>query len=279
MWYVGAAKKAQQQSELEMGAGLFPVGTEFLHSVRYLDVTEPGDVQMASRMKELRYARKWQWNAPTQHLLFAEEEAYERIIRPDIPRVVEGNMEMGVKNGTGWIYQGFIEDHNGQLRPQTYEESIYCIGCHSTIGAIADSTFVFQRKLDASAYQQGWYHWLQSGLKGIKEPRLDDGRYEYSLYLEANHAGDEFRDNAELMDKFFDEEGYLIQGEVEKVHSDISHLLLPSAERAILLNKAYKVIVDEQSYIYGRDAHVAPVTNVHQEVEIGQETGVDIVTH
>jgi hypothetical protein len=44
-----------------------------------------------------------------------------------------------------------------------------------------------------------------------------------------------------------------------------------------MLNKAYKIIVDEQSYIYGRDAHVKPSTNVHQEVKIDQKTGLEAV--
>ena len=30
--------------------------------------------------------------------------------------------------------------------------------------------------------------------------------------------------------------------------------LVPSKERALALNKAYKTIVDEQSYLFGRDA-------------------------
>ncbi|MCH9813722.1 MAG: hypothetical protein K0U47_07235 [Epsilonproteobacteria bacterium] len=279
MWYVGAAKKAQEQSRLQMGAGLYPVGTEFLHSVRYIDVDDNGSVKMAARMKELRYGKKYEWNSPRQHELFAEEEAYERLIRPDIPRIMEGNMEYGLKSGTGWRYQGFIEDKEGELRPQTYEETAYCMGCHSTIGAITDSTFVFSRKLDQRAKQGGWYHWSQYGLKNVKERQLVDGRYEYELYLRANHAGDEFRDNDEIKAKFFDANGSLIESEIEKVHSDISHLLFPSLKRALTLNKAYKVIVDEQSFIYGRDAHVKPVTNVHKEVKIGTKTEVDVIKY
>jgi len=52
-------------------------------------------------------------------------------------------------------------------------------------------------------------------------------------------------------------------------------LLLPSAERALAMDKAYAVIVKEQSYIYGRDAHVAPVETVHREVDSTITTGVE----
>jgi len=125
----------------------------------------------------------------------------------------------------------------------------------------------------------GWYHWTQNetGFKEIKEPRLADGRHEYTLYLEKNHAGDEFRDNDEIIEKFFDENGLLKTDEIEILQKDISYLIMPSAERTLTLNKAYKVIVDEQSYIYGRDAHVKPTANVHTEVSINRSTGLTAI--
>jgi len=158
---------------------------------------------------------------------------------------------------------------------ETREETYYCIGCHSGIGAVEDSTFVFPRKLNHNTQQMGWYHWTQknNAFKDMKEPVLADGRHEYTLYLEKNRAGDEFRNNQEVMEKFFDEQGKVKEQEIAKLHNDISHLIVPSVERALMLNKAYKVIVDEQSYIYGRDAHLKPVTNVHKVVEIDQATG------
>ncbi|MEA1983430.1 MAG: hypothetical protein U9N39_07790, partial [Campylobacterota bacterium] len=64
---------------------------------------------------------------------------------------------------------------------------------------------------------------------------------------------------------------------LDELHGDISKLILPSAKRALELNKAYRVIVEEQSYIYGRDAHVKPVENVHKELEIGEDTQVDML--
>jgi heterodisulfide reductase subunit B len=95
--------------------------------------------------------------------------------------------------------------------------------------------------------------------------------------LEVNHAGDEFRENQEVMDRFFDAAGNLKPEEVERLHQDIGHLLLPSRERALQLNKAYRAIVQEQSFIHGRDATVTPAKNVHQQVEQDQPTEVELV--
>ena len=53
-----------------------------------------------------------------------------------------------------------------------------------------------------------------------------------------------------------------------------------SIKRAILLNKEYKVIVDEQSYIYGKDGHVGPLDDtVYKEVEIDKSTGIKSIRH
>lgn len=107
-----------------------------------------------------------------------------------------------------------------------------------------------------------------------EEPKTKDGRDEYTLYLELNNAGDEFRANDEVINKFFDANGSLKYREADKVKSDISHLRYPSVSRAKILNKAYKVIVEEQSFIYGRDAHVKPVENVYKEQVIDQSTQI-----
>ncbi len=278
--YVGDAKKLYDEGKLHIAGGLYPEETEFLHSVRYIDVNQSTQsIAIAPRMKELRYAKKYGWNSYPQIQNGMMAELKERHDFPERLKTVLGNAEEGLDNGYGWTYQGFIEDAEGYLRPQTYEENLYCIGCHSTIGAIVDSTFVFPRKFDHQHAQMGWSHWsqLENGFKNIKEPILADGRYEYSLYLQNNHSGDEFRDNKEVMEKFFENNGTLKKAEIEKLHHDISHLIVPSATRAITLNKAYRVIVKEQSFIYGRDAHIAPTANVYKEVIIDQKTGLKAV--
>jgi hypothetical protein len=277
MSYVGLAKDLLQTNEYMIAPGLYPKGTEFLHSVRYIDIDEDKNkIKMGSRMKELRYAKKTSWNTYAQLENATLSEIKEKDLFPDRLRTILGDTERGLSTGLGWVYQGFIEDAKGELRPQNYEETQYCIGCHSGLGAIADSTFVFQRKFDDSFKNKGWYHWSQdeNGLVNIPEPKTKDGRYEYSLYLSENHSADEFRSNDEAKNKFFTAEDTFKEGELETLHNDISHLLYPSLSRAKDLNKAYKVIVDEQSFIYGRDAHIKPVTNVYKSVNIDKDTGI-----
>ena len=61
---------------------------------------------------------------------------------------------------------------------------------------------------------------------------------------------------------------------IKKLHNDISLLLFPSKERALKLNKAYKVLVKEQSYIYGKDANDKSINNVYKEVKEAQPTNI-----
>lgn len=275
MDYVGLA------NEENIAPGLYPVGTEFLHSVRYIDVKSDNTLTMAPRMKELRYSKKWSWNTYSQLSSAAHAERKEREDFPERLRTFKGNSEFGLTNGLGWLYQGFIEDEDGALRPQNYEETTYCMGCHSGIGATTDSSFVFPRKFDSTAYQQGWYHWsnVENPLQNLREPLTKDGRYEYSLYLEANGAGDEFRSNDEVMKKFYYDNGTLKSEEITKLHEDISHLLIPTPQRALKLNKGYKVIVDEQSFVLGRDAHITPTLNVHENIKSNTPTGNNVIRY
>jgi len=301
MSYVGLAKEILNINKIQIAAGLYPKGTEFLHSVRYIDINDNKEIKLASRMKELRYAKKTYWSTYSKLKDLGDEEIKEKYDFPDRIDKYIGDIEVGLNNKRGWYYQGFIEDKQGELRPQSYEETLFCIGCHSNVGAIADSTFVFQRKFEHDTFQSGWYHWSQKGLKGIKDKVLKNGDTEYVQYLKQNNAGDEFRTNKEIMNKFFkkkwkddlvniekdlleklnkpdvvlNQEWKLKQEELDKVKKDISHLILPSQKRALALNKAYKIIVNEQSYIYGRDIHIKPINNVHKEVKESQSTNIE----
>jgi len=274
MYYVGAARLAQQERKVHLAAGLYPEGTEFLHSVRYIDFDDNGNVILAARMKELRYARKSAWFNYSTLREMALGEMRENVTWPERLRQLTGNMEVGVFNDQGWVYQGFIEAANGSLRPQTYEETVFCIGCHSGLGATSDGTFAFPRKMTASAFRKGWYHWSEKGLQGTPEPVRNDGLGEYALYLAENGAADELRENFEAIDRFFTSEGHIKPGMLEALRNDITVLIHPSRERALQLNKAYRTIVKEQSFHKGRDATVTPAVNVHREVAQGQATGV-----
>jgi len=273
MSYVGRAKELLDAGELHIAGGLYPEGTEFVHSVRYIDVD--GDkTKMASRMKELRYSRKIDWKNYYQLRTIVSDEAKERHDFPDRTKTIYGNMEEGLNAQHGWVYQGFIEDDAGELRPQTYEETTLCIGCHGNIGATADTTFSFQWKLGADQYKSGWYSWMEHGLDGVADPLREDGKGQYAFYLEHNSTGNEYRTNSEVEAKFFNPDGSKNEEAFALLKNDISYLLMPSPQRALKLDKAYKIIVDEQSFDKGREAVIEPMTKVYQEVEVEQETGI-----
>lgn len=272
MRYVGKAKTTEAKHLI---GGLYPLGTEFLHTVRYLDIDQNGTVTMAPRMKELRYAVKNKWFTDYDWYMYTKTANDKKQKFPDLLEPPYGNIGKGIVMTNGWRYQGFIEDKNGDLRPQTLEENFYCQGCHAMLGATTDTTFAFRRKLNYDDFHQGWFHWKQKGFKNIKEPKRTDGKFEYTFYLKTNGAADEFRANEEAKAKFFRKDGSLKKEEITKLHGDISYLLLPSKERALKLNKAYRVIVEEQSFIDGRDATIQPLKNVHKQIDKNNEsTGI-----
>ena len=281
MYYVGDAFIQQELDEVNLAAGLFPKGTEFLNTFYYIDLDANGSLQLSNRIKEIRYAKKTRWLTYSELEDLALNDVKERDDFPDRLDLPIGNIEDGVSNGVGWVLKGFIEQTDGELRPQTFEETTSCIGCHGGVGATTDSMFSLKRKLNHESFQDGWFHWSQKGLQGINEPKVEfeagGVQYEYSYYLIYCGAGDEFRANQEIMDTFFDAgTGFVKQDMVDLLHEDISILLYPSAERAMTLNKAYKTIVDDQSYTLGRDIIIGSAANIHDEIDATElETEVE----
>lgn len=273
MHYVGRARLEQQAGRLHAAAGLFPEGTEFLHSVRYLDLDQNGAVRPAARMKELRYARKLRWLSYSDLRQQALLEAKEKTLSPDRPEQYLGDPERGVESKLGWVYQGFIEDAQGRLRPQTQEESQFCVGCHSGLSATDDGIFSFSRKLNGGP-ARGWYHWGEHPFRQLGDPLRADGKPEFAEYLMNNQAGDEYRANEELRARFFDAQNQPRAAAFAALKTDLSTLMLPSAERALLLNKAYRTIVQEQSFSRGRDPLSQPAEHVWREVEQDRATGI-----
>ncbi|MEA2047897.1 MAG: hypothetical protein U9O64_05550 [Campylobacterota bacterium] len=283
--YVGLAKVYLRENKVHLSQGLFPEETEFLHSVRYLDWDEKSNtIVLSAKMKELRYAKKYSWKSYGALKRAAESELVEALSLDTSQArisVFRGNYEEGLRNETGWLFQGFIEDKSGNLRPQTHEETIACMGCHSHLGATTDSSFSFLRKFEGFQKEKndyGWNHWSQKGFEGLKEPIAlysDYGReYEYSFYLKNNHSGNEFRNNEEVKNNFFDKNGMIKEEMLKALQGDITLLLYPSKKRALELNKQYKVIVEEQSYIYGRDATLNKIKNIYEEIKEGALTGI-----
>ena len=68
-----------------------------------------------------------------------------------------------------------------------------------------------------------------------------------------------------MLNRWFNKDGSVNSAKVVAQPS-IYELITPSRRRALDLNKAYKTIVDEQSFIYGRDATLVEASNVLSEV-------------
>ncbi len=249
--YVGAAA---DQSVVRMA---YPEGTQFLHTVRYLGFD--GDTLVPSRrMKEVRYMKKVRHYSAEELASLYGNERQEKI-DGNLP-VYADHGDKGLNNGMGWEVLGFIEDAEGELRKQTYQEQLFCMGCHGTIGTTIDQTFAFPRKVTGA---DGWGY---IDLRGMADaPNRGERKGEILTYLERVGGGNEFRENPEMRARWFNEDGTVDAASVAA--ADVYTLIVPSRERALALNKAYKVIVEEQSYAYGRDATVVPARNVFRDVD------------
>jgi hypothetical protein len=88
---------------------------------------------------------------------------------------------------------------------------------------------------------------------------------EIANYLARAGGGSEFRENTEMLARWYRADGSV---DLDKVRAaDVYTLITPSRERALALNKAYTHIVRHQSYIHGRDATWLPTINVFREVD------------
>jgi hypothetical protein len=237
---------------------LYPLGTEFLHSVRYVGIAADGAIGNSRRMKELRYMKK-AYIAPHEQLaeLYREEQYAKEA--GYLPTYIN-RWQQGLDNEMGWLIQGFIEDRNGRLRANTFEETLFCMGCHTSVGATIDKTFSFPRKVDGAA---GWGY---IDLRGMPDaPNVGEAEGEIATYFARAGGGDEFRSNLEMVARWFNEDGTV---DAEAVRGqDVYTLITPSRERALALNKAYRTIVAEQDYIFGRDATVSAPINVYRRVD------------
>ncbi len=154
--YFGDAK------DVVIKKGFYPVGTEFAHPLHYVDLNADGESgtgldalsdpkaygyefpgTRSKRVKEVRYLYKWE--DVNLEDIGEDEESHDSVL---------GKEGKGwIDNGAGWIIAGFIEDRRGELRPQTTEELLQCLGCHSSVGNTVDTVWSFQRKLPG---ESGW---------------------------------------------------------------------------------------------------------------------------
>lgn len=251
-FYVGNA------SAISVTPMLYPEETEFLHTVRYVGLKEDHSITIPARMKEVRYMRKHQFNSPQALLSLYGKEKQEKI-DANLPNFVSRG-DQGLDNGFGWLVLGFIEAADGHLRKQSEEETLFCMGCHTTLGSTIDQTFAFPRKVTGAS---GWGY---VDLQGMQDaPNLGNSEGEILYYLKVAGGGNEFRENDEIINKWFNQDGTINEDKVKA--ADVYELITPSPERALTLNKAYMVIVREQDFIHGRDANVTPAVNVYREVD------------
>ncbi len=246
-------------SEIEIAYQLYPEATEFLHTVRYLGVSGEGKIYNAPRMKELRYMRKHKFKSAeslkNSYYREAKEKEFEQL-----PKTIS-IQERGIDNSFGWTINAYIENEQGELREQVHQELAFCNGCHKTVGSTIDQVFSFARKVDGA---DGWAYFDLNKMQDV--PNVGETKGEYLTYFERVNGGDEFRQNREILSRWFDKKGDLNARAVESVDS-LYDLITPSPERAKALNKSYRLIVKEQSYIYGRDAVLQPATNVLETVD------------
>ncbi|MGB6222755.1 hypothetical protein [Haloferula sp.] len=238
---------------------VYPAGTEFLHTVRYVGIGDDGTIGVSTRMKEVRYMRKARAFAKPTLARRYQEESFEKDAG-NLPGYIYLG-DKGFDNGSGWAVQGFIENSRGRLRAMTYEENFSCMGCHNSVGATIDKTFSFPRKVDGA---KGWGY---INLKGMPDaPSKGEPTGEIATYLSRVGGGSEFRNNDEMFERWFGKSGQLDRIKLSRA-KDVYDLITPSKERALALNKAYRCIVEDQDFIYGKDATVSPPKNVYDKID------------
>ena len=238
---------------------LYPAGTEFLHTVRYLGVDKDGRIGVSTRMKEVRYMWKVQPYGKSMYARKYQLEANEKEAG-NLPGYTS-IQQHGLDNGNGWAIQGFIEDRKGRLRFLTHEENFSCMGCHNSVGSSIDKTFSFPRKLDGA---KGWGY---IDLQGMADaPNKGETVGEIELYLTRAEGGSEFRNNEEMAARWFNPDGTIAKEKIAAA-KDVYDLITPSPARAMSLNKAYRTIVEDQDYIFGKDAVLTPPSNVYDKID------------
>ncbi len=254
--YLGDAKN------IALNNLLYPENTEFLHTVRYIGVNDDGTIYNAQRMKEVRYMKKHSFKnkaeLASEYYLEAKEKHFENL--PQVHLLGD----KGVNSNMGWTLNAYIENAKGELRHQNSQELAFCAGCHKTIGSTLDQTFSFPRKVEGS---EGWGYINLA--KQQDAPNLGEEQGEILTYFQRVGGGDEFRQNKEMLQRWFNQDGTVNSQKVSSAQS-VYELITPSSERALKLNKAYLSIVREQSYIFGRDANLTSATNVLQHVDESQ---------
>ena len=208
----------------------FPVGSEVLHYLYYLDPAAPD--MRARRIKEVRWNIKSASRDDEQFDVLGYVSRREREVSLALQED-EAAAEYGlVYNGDAWDIIGFIEREDGTLRPQSEQEMVQCLGCHSRrTGLPVDSHFQsLQRKLPG---EDGWRRQDYADIQDFYNAGLARGEYEE---IHENYFGDEARVPRRP------------EGSVD---------FLPPPDLADALTRRYLQIVQSQSFVLGRDPKLA----------------------
>ncbi|MEZ4318437.1 MAG: hypothetical protein R3F61_13075 [Myxococcota bacterium] len=151
------------------------------------------------------------------------------------PRILEVQY---LKRGATLEAAGLIADSDGSLRPQTERELAGCVPCHALA---PDGVFSPQRRV----------RWGRGdGAVAAPDPIGPDGEGVLASWVRAAGGGDDWGANPEARAKFTGDGSAL---SFEQLKADIRVLTLPSPQRARDLNRVAHTLVDEQSYLRGRE--------------------------
>ncbi len=284
MRYVG--RKRGDERELPIAPGLFPVGTEFLHSVRYLDVTpDVAGVVMAPRMKgaALREEVRWLGYAALRGHAAAETVAqndardgtiqiFRRVRARSCARERSGVDLSGVHRrrqrsapsadvrrecALRWVPRRHRRHDRRQLLLRAKARR-----------RVVERRQERDRRLVSLVEAQA--PWAPGAAPAGRDVRV------HALPGRERRRRRAARENAEVRERFFDARGALRPDAVARLHTDVATLLLPSASRAVALDRAYMATVEEQSFTKGRDAIVAPAVNAYAHPPVGKRTGIQV---
>ncbi|MFQ5874410.1 MAG: hypothetical protein ACE5JL_11495, partial [Dehalococcoidia bacterium] len=228
---ISSGRYFAQASDTRVIPHRYPQGTELLLLLSYLDPQKG----KATRTKEIRYSVK---SVPEEQIVLTPTgENPSGLPDPDSEyrHTLEGKVGPAKATGYGIIYNhagwdliNFLEQdtRRGLFRPATRLEAQSCIGCHSrNVGSVRDSHWLFQRKLPG---KEGWQ---AQDYRDIKDYLGQMGNGDLFDFYTINATG-----------------GRQILPYADEERVD----LLPSPERAQLLNRRYYQIVEAQAFVAGR---------------------------
>ena len=196
-YYFGGA------SHIKAEPFLYPKGTEFLHTLRYLELGSEGEVKASRRIKELRYMKKHSFISVAN---LKSRYTNERLEKLDgmLPNPLWLG-DRGYDNGFGWYVSGFIEGESGYLRPQTREESLFVWVVILQLVLQSIRLLVLLEKNQVEAIDLKANGTLRESF--LARSNLSSG--EIAQYFLRVGGGDEFRSNDEMIQKFLKEDGSL----------------------------------------------------------------------